>query len=767
MRFKIILISAVILIGFISGGYITVATGVPSISELKKYRLLPGTKVYADDDILVGEFKIEKGAYQPLNQIPADLKNALVAVEDSRFYRHKGLDYIGIARALFKDIIHASLREGGSTLTQQLAKVLYLSSEKTLTRKIREAQLAVRLEAELSKEEILELYLNRVYFGHGAYGAEMASRIYFGKSVRNVTLPEAALLAGLVKAPTTYSPYNDLVRAKERQELVLARMEEEGYIKPSQRTTAKGQPIALSSLRTNTESYNYFLEYVRQQLERIYGVEMVYKGGLKVYTTMDRKAQAAAQKALQEGLREVDKRRGWRGAIGFKENLKDEEKDSHKVYFSASAGDISTGVVVSVSAKEARIKARGLVGKLSVQDSSWAENVIDPRTGRASRLNKLKLTDILKKGDIVWVRFKVIAGGNVTFSLEQDPDVEGAVAAVDPDNGFVRALVGGFSFNKSEFNRSVYARRQPGSSIKPIIYASALENDFTPASVINDEPVSYPGAGEGKDWKPENYDHKYYGPTRLREALAFSRNVVTVKLVEAVGIDKVLSFAKDVGIDSPMPRDLTVALGSISLSPLELAMTYSTFANGGIRYTPITIKYVTDMGDKVLESNEPEGTESASPQTAFLITSMMRDVIDYGTGTAARIGRPAAGKTGTSNDYKDAWFVGYTPQLVGCVWVGYDDMKRTLGRGEVGGRAAAPVWANFMRTVLADREPEDFVVPDGIVRAVIDPITGLLEQKDKDGIVEYFKAGTQPTTYSETTASEKKFERPGGEGFAD
>jgi penicillin-binding protein 1A len=767
MRFKIIFFSVVVLAGFLAGGYITLATGIPSISELKRYHSVPGTKVYDDDDNFIGEFKVEKGIFVPLGKIPANLKNALLAVEDSRFYRHKGLDYIGIARAIFKDIIHASLREGGSTITQQLAKVLYLSPEKTFTRKIREARLAMELEGELSKDEILELYLNRVYFGHGAYGVEMASRIYYGKHIGEITLPEAALLASLVKAPTTYSPYNDLVKAKERQKLVLARMEEEGYIKPSQSEAAGKQPIALSSLRTNTEAYNYFLEYIRQQLERSYGVDTVYKGGLKVYTTMDKRAQAAAQRALQEGLRAVDKRRGWRGAIGFKENLKDNEGDAGKVSFSASVGDISTGVVLAVNAKEARVKARGLMGVLSLTDAGWAANVLDPKTGKMNYLKKFKMTDILKKGDLIWVKFKTIAGGGVTFELEQEPEVEGAVAAIDPDNGFVRALVGGFGFSKSEFNRAVYAGRQPGSAIKPVIYASALENGFTPASIINDEPVSYPGAAGGKDWSPENYDRQFHGPTRLREALVFSRNVVTVKLVEAVGIDKVLSFAKDVGINSPMPRDLTVALGSISLTPLELAMTYSTFANGGIRYNPITIKYVVDASNIVIESNEPDGVESVSPQSAYQITSMMRDVIGYGTGTAAQIGRPAAGKTGTSNDYKDAWFVGYTPQLVGCVWIGYDDMKRTLGRGEVGGRAAAPVWSNFMNSVLSDQEPEDFRIPEGIVKAVVDPVTGLLEPDDINGIVEYFKTGTQPKTYSENQGAGKKAEKPAAEAFGD
>ena len=748
MRFKSIIV-VVLTVGLVAGGYLAVANGVPSIAELKKYNPSSGTKVFADDESLIGEFKIDKGIFVPVDRIPAQLKNAVIAVEDSRFWHHKGIDYIGIARALVKDILHASLKEGGSTITQQLAKIMYLTPEKTVKRKIREAQLAVKIEKELTKKEILELYLNRVYFGHGAYGVEMASRTYFGKSVGQVTLPEAAMLAALVKAPATYSPYNDLVRAKERQEIVLARMEEEGYIKPSERAAAKAAAIALSSLRASTEANNYFLEYIRQQLEQRYGVDTVYKGGLRVYTALNKNAQANAQKALQDGLREVDKRRGWRGPIGHKDEVKDGGSDN-RVSFSASPGDISTGTVLSVTAQEAKIKARGITGTLTLGDALWASTVINRSTGRVNALKNFKLTDIMRRGDIVWVKFKTIAGKTVTFSLDQEPEVEGALAAVEPETGFIRALVGGYSFTKAEFNRAALARRQPGSSFKPIIYAAALDSNFTPASVLNDAPVSYPG-GPGGEWKPENYDHKYYGPTRLREALAYSRNIVTVKLVEAVGIDRVIAFARDIGIEAEMPREFTIALGSISITPLEMAMTYSTFANGGIRMKPIAIKHVTDFKGAVLESNEPEGIEAISPQTAFLITSMMEDVIRYGTGMRATIGRPAAGKTGTSNDYKDAWFVGYTPQLVGCVWVGFDDMRKSLGRGEVGGRAAAPIWAGFMKNTLAGEPIENFPIPEGVVNLPIDPVTGLLSSNEASAVFEYFKEGTQPREYGTST----------------
>ena len=735
-----------------AGGYLAVAKGTPSIAELKNYRVTEGTKVYADDDSLIGEFKVEKGQYVPLAKIPAVLQNAVIATEDSRFYKHKGIDYIGIGRALVKDLMHMSLKEGGSTITQQLAKILFLSPEKTITRKIKEAQLAIKIESELSKDEILELYLNRVYFGHGAYGVEMASQRYFGKHVGQITLPEAALLAGLIKAPNTYSPYNNLVKAKERQEVVLARMQEEGYIKPSEREWAKRQPINLASLRTTTDAFNYFLEYIRQQLEQRYGVEMVYKGSLRVYTTVNKRAQINAQRALQEGLREVDKRTGWRGAIGKRE-LKDEIEERQKTTsFSASVNDISTGVVLSVTAKEAVIKARGITGKLHLQDALWASNVIETKGGKVRQIKNFKLTDILNKGDVVWVRFKTIASGAVTFSLEQEPEVEGALVVLDTDNGHIKAMVGGFSFTKSEFNRTTLALRQPGSAFKPFIYAAAIENGFTPASIIIDEPVSYPSGLQGS-WSPENYDRKHYGPTRLREALAYSRNVVTVKLLQAVGIDKVINFVKDIGIDGNLPRDLTISLGSISISPLNLAASYLPFANGGVRYNEMSIRYITDAKGNVVEENQPEGLVVMSPQGAFLITSMLQDVIKYGTGRRADIGIPAAGKTGTSNDYKDAWFVGYTPELLPCVWVGFDDMRRSLGPGEVGGRAAAPIWANFMRNTISG-EIHGFQIPEGIVRLPIDPKTGLLSEEPI--FYEYFKEGTNPKEYSPSTVTAER-----------
>lgn len=752
LKFIVILASFSILLGTSAGVYLAISRGMPSIEEIKQYRPVAGTKIYADDDVLIGELKVEKGIFVPLDKLPEHVINAVIAVEDSRFWRHKGIDYLAIARAVIKDILYVELKEGGSTITQQLTKVMFLTPEKTLKRKLREAALAIKIEKNLSKKEILELYLNKVYFGHGAYGVEMASKIYFGKSVKDITLSEAALIAGLIKAPSLYSPYNNLARAKERQNIVLSRMEEEGFIKRSEKDNALKQPVYLSSMRKGIEANNYFIEYIRKYLEEKYGEETVYKTGLKVYTTLDRGAQLSAAKALQQGLSEIDKRKGWRGPlehktdIDFEKEMKDKEFTTQVV---TAPGGIASGLVLKVSNKEAIIKTRGIIGRLLIEDARWASVTIDSK-GKQKVLKDFRLTQILKPGDIVKVSIKSVRGSDVRLLLEQEPEVEGAIVALEPDTGFIRAVVGGYDFVKSEFNRALYARRQPGSAFKPIIYAAALDHGFTPASIIVDEPVTYHGGPKG-EWSPENYDHEFYGPTRLREALTYSRNVVTVKLVEAVGIENIVEFARTIGIPDEMPRDLTLALGSLSISPFNLALSYSVFANGGMKVKPIAVKYITDSKGKVLESNEPEAEEVISPQTAFLITSMMEDVVKNGTGWRAKaLGRPVAGKTGTTNEYRDAWFVGYSTNLVSVAWVGFDDM-RSLGPRETGARAASPIWVYFMKDFLGG-ETEEFPVPEGIVSYTIDPVTGLLSKDESAGIKEYFKEDSEPSQYAPSTS---------------
>ncbi len=759
-RLIIVLAALSIVLGISAGSYLAVSRGIPSIEEMKQYRPSSGTKIFADDDVLIGELKAEKGIFVTIDRIPENMVNAVIAVEDSRFWKHKGIDYIAIARALMKDIIHVGFREGGSTITQQLAKVMFLSPEKTFKRKIREAALAVKIEKNLTKKEILELYLNKVYFGHGAYGVEMASKVYFGKTVKNITLSEAALIAGLTKAPLIYSPYNDLTKAKERQHIVLTRMESEGYIKKSEMENAMRQPLYLSSARKGMEANNYFIDHIRKYLEQQYGVETVYKGDIRVYTTLDRKAQSSAARAVQAGLKELDKRRGWRGPVDHKKDVDFEKEMETKDTTSlavANPGDISSGLVLKVSSKEALIKTRGIIGKLRIEDARWASRVIDRQKGTVKILKDFSLSQILTPGDIIKVSIKSVSAKAVQLTLEQEPNAEAALVALEPDTGFIRAMIGGYDYIRGEYNRALYAKRQPGSAFKPVIYAAALASGFTPASIIMDEPVTYPGGDRG-NWTPENYDHKFYGPTTLREALTYSRNVVTVKLVDEVGINNVIDFAGSIGVSGDMPRDLTIALGSLSVTPIELALCYSVFAGEGMKVKPIAIKYITDSKGRIIESSEPEAEEVMSPQTAFQITSMMKDVVEYGTGWRAKaLGRPVAGKTGTTNDYRDAWFVGYTPRIVAAVWVGFDNMI-PLGAQETGARAASPIWVSFMKD-FASGDPEDFPVPEGIVSYIIDPETGLLARDESTGIKEYFREGTEPKQFAPAVSVRKPREK--------
>ena len=483
---------------------------------------------------------------------------------------------------------------------------------------------------------------------------------------------------------------------------------------------------------------------------------------MKVYTTLDRAMQAAAQKALQEGLRELDKRRGWRGPVEHKKDIdvkkEMESKDMHSTTI-GGGDDITSGLVLKVSKTEAVIKTRGIIGKLSIADAQWASALLDSKTKKTTAIKGFNLTKILKPGDIVKVKIKGAKGKEVSLALEQEPEVEGAVVAIEQRTGFIRTIIGGYDYTKSEFNRAIYAKRQPGSAFKPIIYAAAMDNGFTPASMINDEPVTYKGGPKG-DWTPENYDRKHYGPTRLREALTYSRNVVTVKLVDAVGVDKVIKFTRNLGLEGDIPHNLSIALGSLSVTPLELCAGYSVFANNGLRMKPTAVKYITDSKGKILESNEPEGMQAISNQTAFLITSMMQDVVNYGTGWRIKaLGKPAAGKTGTTNDYRDAWFVGYTTGITASVWVGFDDV-RPLGSQETGARAASPIWLNFMKYASNTAESSDFSVPEGIVVYPIDPSTGLLSKEETTtSLKEYFKDGTQPTQFSTVSPSPAGVER--------
>src|SRR3989304_3595824 len=651
---------------------------LPSVKSLREYTPSLVTRVWSDDNKLIGEFYIEKRVLVPLKNMPVFLKEAVIAVEDDSFYSHQGLDYKGIMRAFWVNLRSLDIKQGGSTITQQLARSLFLTPEQNIMRKIKEAVLAKKIENVLSKDEILELYLNQIYFGRGAYGVQASALMYFGKDVRNLNLSESALLAGVIRSPSQYSPYAHPDKAKSRQKVVLKRMLDEGYIKESQYKKAFKQDIYLKKPEKIEDLAPYFVEQVRQYLTSKYGAEKVYKGGLNVYTTIDHDLQKAATTAVKEGLRAVDKRQGYRGPVEHKSRSEIREwLEGEMGALSQSdvlQGDIMEGIVITAGDDSVAVRAGKLTGTISIEHMTWAKK------------------------------------------------------------------------RRSEFNRAVQSKRQPGSAFKPFVYGAAIDNGLTPATVIEDSPIRYSIPGWDKDWTPENYDGKFYGPMTLRDALAYSRNVVTIKLAEKIGIDNVIGFSKQVGIRGNLDRNLSLALGSSGLSLFELTSAYGVFANQGIRAEPVYIKYVTDNTGKVLERSTSDVQEVLSRQTAYVLTSMMQDVIQKGTGRGARVlGRPLAGKTGTTNNFSDAWFIGYSPNLVTGTWVGFDDM-RPLGHGEAGARAALPVWISFMSTALERIPAMVFPIPDDIIFVKIDPYNGLLSPPELDDFeVEIFKRGTEPT----------------------
>jgi len=624
---------------------------LPSVTALERFDPSEGSKVYDENDELITELHVERRIFVPLAQIPKPLRDAVIATEDARFYSHYGVDPTGIARAVYQNFRHGRIVEGGSTITQQLAKVLFLTPDKSLERKLKEAVLAIELERRYSKERILELYLNQIYFGHGAFGVEAAARTFFGKGVGELALAESALLAGLPKAPTTYSPFEHLDSARRRRAIVLARMVGTGMLNQDEAKRASGQELALVPPERRRSTGQYYLEYVQQLLEQQYGADIVFKGGLHVYTTLSPSMQLKAEQALRDGLRALESRRA---------------------------------------------------------------------------------TATAKKG----------TGASSSPAPPTPADrPEGALLALEPQTGYIKAMVGGYDFFKSEFNRAVQARRQPGSAFKPFVYIAALESGLTPATIVDDSPVEYPVGKSGKPWKPDNYDRKFRGPVTLQQAIEESINVAAVKLQEQIGIRRTVEVARRLGVESPLGDNLSIALGTSDLTLLELTSAYGALANQGLWIRPTAIRYVLDGQRKLIEENAPQGKQVLSPEIAYVATHMLRGTIDRGTGAAAKaLGRPAAAKTGTTNDYSNAWFVGYTPKLATGVWVGYD-RPRSLGRDETGSRVAVPIWTAFMAQALAGTPTEDFPIPERVVLASVDLAAGDACARP---VTMAFVAGTEP-----------------------
>ncbi len=631
------------------GGLLFVSVAdMPDISDLSRYTPSPATKLYdsSDPPELIVQLSIVQKTFVPLTRMPRALLDATVAIEDERFYSHWGLDIWGIARAAVVNVFHRRVVEGGSTITQQLARTLFLTRERTIQRKIKEALLAIQIERQYKKEEILEMYLNQIYFGSGAYGAEQAARVYFGKHVEELTMPECAMLAGLPRAPNDYNPRADQVRAAARRNLVLLKMAQNGFITRKESEEAQQSPIMLR--QTEVTNAPYFAAFVRQYLEAQYGSQAVYRGGLSVYTTLNLRYQTIAQSALEQGLTAAE----------------------------------------------------------SLMRTSFR-------------------------------------------SLEGGMRLQGALVAIDPRTGDILALVGGRSYKENEFNRAIQARRQPGSAFKPFIYATALLNGFTSSDIIDDSPVEYTGK-DGTIWKPTNFERQFFGPTSIRRALAFSRNIVTVKLLNQVGVYTVAAQARKFGLKGPFRDDLTLALGTSEVGLLELLSGYSVFANGGVRAEPFAVKLAKDGQGNILEQHRSRLNQVLDQRTAYIMLSFLKDTIEYGTAKVVRrlgFQAPAAGKTGSTNDFTDAWFIGFTPELACGVWVGFDD-RRSMGKNMTGGLIAAPIWTAFMSEALEHSKRVDFTRPEGIVTVNIDYTSGLLATKQcrpEQTVAEIYVEGTAPT----------------------
>lgn len=749
---------------------------LPDFSTLRERRFPAHSIVYSEEDEVIGKFLMDNRIPLPYEKIPKQLIHAFLAAEDAEFFQHKGIDYKGILRAMIRNLMAGRIVQGGSTITQQVTKTFFLTPKRSLLRKLKEIAFAFGLERDFTKEEILTLYLNNIYLGNGAYGIEAAAESYFNKRVEQLNLAEMAIIAGLVKAPSRYSPINNLRRAKERQAYVLNRMDELGFISKQEKEKALKTQLKIQPKGSAYFSKApYFTEFIRQLVERKYGKEKLYQEGLRIYTTLNLSLQTAAQKSVEMGLREIDKRQGFRGPLRTlsQKEVKELLNKRKGPFTPLSPNEVFEGVILSND----RLKKMYTVwiedrkGALPYSEMSWALQ-IHP-TAKYKLQNAKNPGDLLHPGDVVHVRVKSssLKEQPLILTLEQEPLVQGALLCLHPKTGYILAMVGGRDFSESQFNRTIFSRRQPGSAFKPLIYAAALEKGYTPSTILMDSPVEYSDPDGGTYWAPKNYDKNFMGPITFRNALAHSRNVVTVKILEDIGVNYALQFIKKLGIESPIQRNLSIALGTSGVSMLELTSAFATFANGGERIKPIFIRKIVTMKGDVLEENFPytemeeeeEGGEELtdrspsdsrqqviSPQHAFIMTHLLEGVVQHGTGQRAKVlGRPIAGKTGTSSDYSDAWFIGYTPSLLTGVWVGFDD-KTSLGKNETGARAALPIWISFMDGALRNTPIETFNPPQGISLIKVNIETGL--PSDEDGpntILEAFIDSTQLETSSD------------------
>ena len=786
----------------LASAYFYYAPKLPDVDTLREIQLQTPLRIYSEDNKLISEFGEKRRTPINFDQIPQNYINALLAAEDRNFFEHIGIDIKGLFRAVYQLVSSGKIQSGGSTITMQVAKNYFLTRERSFVRKFNEILLSLRIEQELSKEEIFELYINKIYLGHRSYGIQAAANIYYGKNIDQLSLAQQAMIAGLPKAPSAYNPITNPSRALERRNWILKRMHSLSFINDEDYTAAKSESVTAEYHGTQIELYApYVAEMIRNELYQHFG-ETLYSDGLRVYTTLNSNMQAAANRAVENGLLAYTERHGYYGpetptaTTSFTEADLTAFLNKQRTY-----GSLIPAIVTKTEQQQATLFIKGYgTATLTWENMAWAREHKGPnRLGKKPK----QANDILAPGDLI--RARLIGENN--WRLSQIPRAQGAFAALSPKDGALKALVGGFNFTHNKFNRATQARRQPGSNLKPFIYASALEQGYTPATIINDAPVVFHDSNLESNWRPENYSKKFYGPTRLREALYKSRNLVSIRILRSIGIDTATEFLTRFGFDKDyLPNNLSLSLGTADITPLELVTGYAGLANQGFKVSPYFISHIEDsdgnplyrakpttvcpectyvvditepasefglMQTKSIPGTEPESastiadqepapkpallegqritnlpiaTRTMEPQTAYMIYNIMQDVITRGTGRRALALKRSdlAGKTGTTNDQKDAWFSGFNSDVVATAWVGFDQPS-TLGRSEFGGTAALPIWIEFMQTALSESPDQSYPQPDGMVSIRIDPKTGLLAYPgQEDALFEIFPENLAP-----------------------
>jgi penicillin-binding protein 1A len=694
----LLLLLAVVAAGGTFGILFGYEYNLPKIQSLEDFHPDVITDIYSDDNKVVGEFAVERRIIVPYEEIPPYMQLAILAAEDDQFYHHGGVNYLSNLRAIYRDVMKMRAAEGASTITQQLARMLLQSYEKTLDRKIKELLITWKIEKQYSKQQILTLYCNLHYMGHGAYGVAAAADTYFGKQLKDLSLEECAMIAGLPRNPGKYSPRLHPQAALTLRNYILDRMVAEHMVPLKLAAEAKARPIALDQHAREGELAPYFVEWVRQSLADKYSTEVIWRKGLRVYTTLNIAMQRAANQALQEGLRSYDKKRGWRGPVDNVLTAQDVDLEAYtrpEWRAPLRPGKIVIGLVHSIEHDGARVRIAQYHALVGPKEISWAQ--------------KGSPAQIFKAGDLAYFKIESLDETNrtATVTLEQIPTVEGALITIQNATGEIKAMVGGYDFEASEFNRATQAMRQVGSTFKPVVYSTALENGMSPESTIIDAPISFTD-GLGRVWRPANYDGKFKGQISVRQALTESRNVPTIKVASLIGIKNVVVMARRFGLAGTLEPYLPLALGACEATPLEMASAFTVFPNMGMQATPYFIKKIEDYDHTKKEEMLPRMRKVLPPEIAEKMLGILQNVVQNGTATAAKsLGRPVGGKTGTTNDFTDAWFIGFTPSITTAVWVGHDERK-TLGNKETGAAVALPIWIRYMEAVLRDSQVEQF-----------------------------------------------------------